>query len=114
MTIKQKKRRVNVHDNSLLAYAAVKPKAATIRQQVYDAIAASADGLTREELEAQLGIAGNTLRPRVRELMKPVAHILESGSRLTESGHKAAVLRINEPHQTNVLDQLATTKGAHN
>jgi hypothetical protein len=60
---------VDTTETSREAAAVVAPKAATLRAQVLNAIIAAGDrGLTDEEIQAQLGMPGNTQRPRRREL----------------------------------------------
>ncbi len=82
------------HENSLAAYEKSKTNAAAVQKRVYEAIQCAEDGLTREEVETVTGISGNSVRPAVRRLIKQ-SHIIESGSRPTRSGNKAAVLRDN-------------------
>ncbi len=65
--------------------------AVTLRERVYDAIAAAPAGLTREELERVTGLSGNTVRPRVWELVR-AGRITTCGTRPTTSGRRAAVL----------------------
>jgi hypothetical protein len=66
----------------------------TIRETIYRFIASSGDGATREEIEEALGIGGNTVRPRVRELLAAF-RLREYGERKTRSGRNAAVLTAN-------------------
>lgn len=78
---------------SIAAAEATQSSAAVARQRILDAIrAAGIHGLTREEIEAATGIPGNTVRPRVRELVQRRA-IEEAGEiRPTKSGEYAKVL----------------------
>lgn len=68
--------------------------ASTLRATVLEAIRAATNGLTREELEGVTGLSGNTVRPRVWELMR-AGRITESGRRPSASGRAAAVLVVN-------------------
>lgn len=85
-----------VHNHTATSIAAAEHAqsgAAVARQRILDAIrAAGVHGLTREQVEAATGIPGNTVRPRVRELIQR-GHIEEAGERrMTKSGDKAMVL----------------------
>jgi len=56
-------------ETSREAAEAIKPVAATLRMEVYRIIqAAGMRGLTDDEIQVALGMAGNTERPRRREL----------------------------------------------
>jgi hypothetical protein len=80
----------NGTDTSIAAAKAV-PDAATLRACVLETIAAAAAGLTREEIEAATGLSGNTVRPRVWELVR-AGLVVECGTRRTASGRAAAVV----------------------
>lgn len=69
------------------------PAAQPLRDLIYRYLCARAyAGATRQEIESDLMISGNTVRPRVRELIQQRL-ISESGeTRRTPSGRKAAVL----------------------
>lgn len=87
-----------VHNHTATSIAAAEHAqsgAAVARQRILDAIrAAGVHGLTREEIEAATGIPGNTVRPRVRELIQR-SHIEEAGEqRMTKSGERAKVLTV--------------------
>jgi len=73
------------------AAAKAVPDAARLRACVLAAIAESAAGLTREEIEAATGLSGNTVRPRVWELVR-TGLVAECGTRRTASGRAAAVI----------------------
>lgn len=65
--------------------------AGTLREKVRDFIADSDDGATDEEVQIGLGLSGNTVRPRRRELEK-AGHVVDSGrTRATQSGRQAVV-----------------------
>ncbi len=100
---------MSTHANSLAALEHIKPKAPTKRQQVFEAILAASDGLTREEIAHVTGMSENTVRPRVRELIK-AGRIMESGSRLTDSGQAAAILRECVPHQLSLMETKEVLK----
>lgn len=75
------------------AAESIRPKAAALRRQVFDYIATRGwAGATRQEIEAALGISGNTVRPRVVELVKAGMVIETNRSRKTSAGRLAAVL----------------------
>jgi hypothetical protein len=64
----------------------------TARMRVLVALKANPEGLTRQQLEAELGMSGDTVRPRVAELMARRL-IRPSGEiRRTESGRASEVL----------------------
>ena len=92
--------------NSKRAAERVKPSAAVARLIVFEAISnAGIHGLTREEIEAVTGLPGNTVRPRVWDLMKTNA-IEEGGEvRPCKSGSYGKVLTVvgitAEQPQTN-------------
>jgi hypothetical protein len=79
------------------AAEAAQPKAAAIREQVFEAIKASGDdGLTDEQIQEQLGLDGNTQRPRRWELSSKQGRIRESGTRKTRFGRDATVWVANK------------------
>jgi hypothetical protein len=69
--------------------------ASTLRATVLEAIKQAPNGLTREELEKATGLSGNTVRPRVWELLHD-GRIMQAGTRPTASGRAAAVLVVKE------------------
>lgn len=75
------------------AAEATKPSAAAARLIVLEAIsAAGIHGLTREEIEDKTGLNGNTVRPRVWDLIKSKT-IEEAGEvRACKSGSYGKVL----------------------
>lgn len=78
---------------SIAAAASVQSAAATMRETVLQAIrAASFAGLTREEIERQTGLAGNSVRPRVSELLAAGAITPSGEIRRTASNRPAEVL----------------------
>ena len=78
-----------------LAAVAITPHAATQRITVLSAIVAM-DGATRQQVEEYAALDGNSVRPRVRELLK--AGWIEEGVdyRRTASGQFALVLHATE------------------
>jgi len=77
-------------DTSVAAAGAIEPTAATLRMAVLGVIAATG-GATDEEIQAALGLAGNTQRPRRVELCE-AGRVVDSGVRRpTKSGRQAAV-----------------------
>jgi hypothetical protein len=80
---------------SIAAAESVRGTAATDRQRVLDAIrAADIHGLTRDEVERVTGLTGNSVRPRVAELLA-AGTIEEAGEiRRTASGRAAKVLTV--------------------
>lgn len=71
------------------------PNARTIRSEIFEAIKASEYGLTDEQIQLNLGLFGNTERPRRGELVKQ-GRIQQFGTRETESGRQAVVWIANE------------------
>jgi predicted ArsR family transcriptional regulator len=68
--------------------------AKTARARVLAALQANPAGLTRQELESELHMDGNTIRPRVAELMAR-GLIRPSGEiRRTASGRASEVLEV--------------------
>jgi hypothetical protein len=86
----------NGRPTSIAAAASVADRVATQRLAVLGVIAATPHGLTREEIADALHLGGDTVRPRVWELMGNNGHgaqIRESGERRkTRSGRNAEVL----------------------
>lgn len=92
-----------IHNNtptSMAAADSVQPHVESLRDRVLAAIrAAGFCGLTRDEAERATGLAGNTVRPRISELLA-AGHIVPSGEiRRTKSNRPAEVLVAveNEP-----------------
>lgn len=80
-------------DTSRAAAASMADISGRIRLQVLDAIRYSGnDGRTALELEAELHIDGDTIRPRIVELMNAGAVIDSGERRKTASGRNARVL----------------------
>lgn len=78
------------------AAAEAKGNAATERELVYRALAQAVEA-TREELETLTRLSGNSLRPRIYELVK-AGRVEETGAtRPTTSGRRAAILRVTPP-----------------
>lgn len=80
---------------SIAAAASIQRTAATDRQRVLDAIAsAGIHGMTREQVEVHTGLTGNSVRPRVAELLA-AGTIEEAGEiRRTSTGRAARVLTV--------------------
>lgn len=88
----------SVHvDTSMEAAEAIKPVASSIRARVLKYIRECGTfGATEEMVEDYLKLDGNTIRPRIWELMKE-GKVIDSGSRgFTKSGRKARVLMCPE------------------
>jgi hypothetical protein len=87
----------NRTSTSIAAAESMTGSAAGDRARILDAIrAAGIHGLTRDEISDRTGISGDTVRPRVRELLdsKPPP-IEEAGEiRRTASGRAAKVLTV--------------------
>lgn len=62
------------------------------RARVLAAVSASAEGLTRDEIGAKLGLGSGSVCPRVWELLR-AGLVEEHGTRQTTSGKRAAVVR---------------------
>lgn len=78
---------------SIAAADSITESADTLRARVLAyVVSRGAMGATREEIEVGTGIGGNTVRPRVRELIRDL-RLVESGlMRSTCSGRLAVVL----------------------
>ena len=69
----------------------IEPHRGDLRERVFQAIAARAEGATAQELEGLTGLAGNTIRPRIVELYE-ANRIRRSGEkRRTRSNRRAEV-----------------------
>lgn len=97
-------------ETSEAAAEAVDPKnARAIRETVFETIKQSPNGLTDEELQAALGLPGNTQRPRRWELAR-AGRIAKSGTRPTSSGRQASVWVANAfPRAADITPLKATT-----
>ena len=83
------------HDapTSLAAAEVAQHSAQADRAKIFTAIfAAGIHGLTREEIEDKTGIKGNTVRPRVCDLIKQGLIVESDEIRPTRSGCMARVL----------------------
>lgn len=80
-------------ETSRAAAKAIKPTAGTLRAQVHQFIKSRGDmGATRNEIEVSLSMSGNTVRPRVRELIAAGLIVDTEETRTTPSGRSASVL----------------------
>ena len=70
------------------AEVAIKPSAATLREQVLACVKAHPGGITDEQIATFTGLNPNTARPRRLELEK-AGRIVASGTSKTRSGRKA-------------------------
>lgn len=87
----------NGRPTSRAAAQAIEPKAGTYRHAVLELIRLEPHGLTREDLCELTGLSGDTIRPRVWELIGQ-GLIMESGeTRPTRSGRAAEVLIARTP-----------------
>ncbi len=66
--------------------------AAAHRRRVLEYVSNRHDGATREEIELATGLSGNTVRPRVVELIHAGSLRESNVTRKTRSGRNAAVL----------------------
>lgn len=75
------------------AAIAIKPHAETLRRAIHEYVASRGTfGATRNEIESDLSIAGNTVRPRVLELIDQDKLIETDRTRKTPSGRNASIL----------------------
>lgn len=80
---------------SRAAAEAIAPTAATTRELVFEFIAAAgAAGATREEIQTGLNLAGDTVRPRVWELIGSDRVEVTTETRKTLRGRAAEVLKV--------------------
>lgn len=78
---------------SLAAAESMECHAAKQRREVLNYLKDCADGATREEIERGLGMSGNSVRPRVSELIRRGLAFEAGDTRLTVSGRKAYIVR---------------------
>ncbi|MBS2028746.1 MAG: MarR family transcriptional regulator [Deltaproteobacteria bacterium] len=79
------------------AAEAIKPSAATLRALVLAAVSNSGPhGVTRQEIEERTQLEGNTVRPRVKELLAAGLVVETDRVRDTRSGRAAFVLVAKE------------------
>jgi hypothetical protein len=87
---------MEIKQTSLLAYSDVKADgtAKAQRDRIYELLATTPDGLTREELRDALGIMYTSICARCRALVKS-GKIYENDAitRINSSGKKALILR---------------------
>lgn len=69
-------------------YQAALPFVASIRERVYGAVRANADGLTAEEVQAAVGCTLNSARSRLTELVK-AGRLYVAGKRHNRAGTRA-------------------------
>ncbi len=75
------------------AAEAIAPKAKGLRAMVLLYLKRSPDGSTAQDIEQGLDLSGNTVRPRLRELMQ-AGRVYDSGeTRRLASGRKAIIWR---------------------
>lgn len=82
-------------DTSTAAAEAIAPTAATLRMAVFGVIAARGNA-TDEEIQIELGIPGNTQRPRRVELCE-AGRVVDSGIRRRTKSGRLAVVWIIKP-----------------
>lgn len=83
-------------DASRDAAADIRPHVAKLRARVLAYLASCGQaGATRAEIESGTGLAGNTVRPRVVELLEHKA-IRVDGFKRNERGRKVEVLKFNK------------------
>jgi len=84
----------NGTDTSAAAAESVREKATRLRRLVFETVAREfPGGLTRQEIESLTGLAGNTVRPRVWELVLDYGLLRDTDERrLTRSRRLASVV----------------------
>lgn len=82
---------------SLEARAKIEPRVGTIRRKVYEAILLKGlSGMTDQEIEKQLSLDGNTVRP-IRGSLVEAGLVIDSGSTRTNTkGNQCIVWRSAE------------------
>lgn len=82
---------------SLDALEKIAPKVGTIRRKVYEAILLKGlSGITDYEIEKQLNLEGNTVRP-IRGSLVDIGLVIDSGTtRLNAKGNQCIVWRTGE------------------
>jgi hypothetical protein len=82
-------------DTSRTAAATIQPHTARIREAVYLWLKTQgARGATCGEIEAALGLSGNTVRPRLRELQGDAPWALELMTRIVRTAEKRGRMRV--------------------
>ena len=76
---------------SLQAKLKVEPKIGSINRKVYDFIKFSSYGATDQEIEAALGLDGNTVRPSRNSLVKKGLVVDSGGTRKNNKGNDCIV-----------------------
>ncbi len=76
---------------SIAAAESIAASADTLRDCIHAYIAGRGDGATADEIERDLAIAGNTVRPRLIELRRGERVFDSFTTRPTRSGRKAIV-----------------------
>jgi hypothetical protein len=78
-------------ETSRAAAESIKISADTLRAKVLDYLKSQPDGATDEQMQLALGMAGNTQRPRRKELLD-MGLIRDTGkTRATKSGRQATI-----------------------
>lgn len=86
-------RSANTSNTSAAARESIQSHITRMRGRVYMAVLkAGVRGLTREEIERRAKMKGNSVRPRVCELIDAKLLVPSGEERCTESGRKAVVL----------------------
>ena len=84
---------VTRESTSQAAARSIRAAAPDMRRRVYEYIEAEENhGATRDEIEVALGMPGNTVRPRVKELLAEYRITETQYTRRTRSGRNAVVL----------------------
>lgn len=77
---------------SVAAARRIEPVRENLRQRVYQAVReAHPGGLTEQEIEDATGLPGNTVRPRIVELVNRAGLVDSGRTRKTRSGREAVV-----------------------
>lgn len=89
-----------MRQTSVEALIKVSPKIPSYKKIVLDFIISNGGyGATDQEMEAELGISGNTIRPTRMSLLKSKA-IVDSGlTRFNHNGNRCIVWVVNDPKQ---------------
>lgn len=84
-------------DTSVEAAIAIAPRLNHLQAFVLNTIrCAGHRGMTRDEIETTVSLRGNTIRPRVKELLSQGAIVVGPETRVTASGRRAEVLIAKE------------------
>lgn len=94
-------------DTSREAAERIQPQAANLRALVLRTVAGTSSGATAEEIETLTGLAGNTVRPRLVELVQRGQLAKSDRKRATRSGRNAVVYELTDAGRVEITGRAA-------